>query len=60
MMIQAHSIEIKFCTQCDLPHVYLFEEDDDEPFAMFTIDATIATSLRAAMIIAKFNGEMTQ
>lgn len=59
-MIQAYSIEIKFCTQCDLPHVYLYEEDDDEPFAMFTIDASIATTLRAAMIISNFTGEMVQ
>lgn len=49
MMVQAHSIEVKFCEHCNLPHVYLFEEDEDEPFAMFTIDEDSAEAFRTVL-----------
>ena len=44
----AHRVQLMFCPDCSLPHLVLFDEDD-EVIAQAVIDRDIAESIMAAV-----------
>lgn len=49
MRTEADSVEVKYCPNCHVPHVRLFQNGNDQPYATFSIDEELAEMLRDVM-----------